>query len=193
MTWGPRLPWAPWHRALGASLTWASSSGAWLASLATGSQQRVLFYRHLEKGCQPPGLMSAGMWVLFLGSISYFPGWHDSLARHWDGCWKTPKTHLHQMRGRASAFETGPMWFSYRARYAVPSQQTHVKRKKKKHKMRKNCFKSLRGELLQTDQSFFTAEYLNWVGMLWIWKMFDMNYVLPRFTFPVSSLKWRGC
>lgn len=133
MTWGPRLPWAPWHRALGASLTWASSSGAWLASLATGSQQRVLFYRHLEKGCQPPGLMSAGMWVLFLGSISYFPGWHDSLARHWDGCWKTPKTHLHQMRGRASAFETGPMWFSYRARYAVPSQQTHVKRKKKKN------------------------------------------------------------
>ena len=23
--------------------------------------------------------------------------------------------------------------------------------------------------------------------------MFDVNYILPRFTFPVSSLKWKGC
>lgn len=83
----------------------------------------VLFGTHLERGCQPPGWPSAEMWMLPLGSISHFPGWHVSLTSTGGGCWKTHKTHLHRMRGRVTTLETWRVWFSWRARHAVPSQQ----------------------------------------------------------------------
>lgn len=54
-------------------------------------------------------------------------------------------------------------------------------------------FRSSHGELLQSDQSFFIADYLNWVFMMWIWERFEVNCILPRFTLPTSSLMWRGC
>lgn len=95
----------------------------------------VLFGTHVERGCQPLGWLSAEMWMLPLGSISHFPGWHVSLTSTGGGCWKTHKTHLHRMRGRVTTLETWRVWFSWRARHAVPSQQRLILEKKIRYKM----------------------------------------------------------
>lgn len=117
-----------------------SSSGTLLASPATWFPVRsllslhMLFCKCLERGCQPPGLLSDGMWAPLFGSFSYFPGWCDSQTGHWERVLKDTKKHLHRMREGASALETWLMWFFCRARHSVQSQQRFIFGKKKKKK-----------------------------------------------------------
>ena len=85
----------------------------------------------------------------------HFPLSWEVRPSHWvleAGAKRHQKTHLHRRKGRASAFKTFKtwlMWFSFRARHTLPSQQRFIFEKKKKKKERKKGSKTRENYLLQ--------------------------------------------